>query len=125
MTRPQESTDGPISASLDWIAENYATANPVEKMIEQSGLKARTFARRFRDATGLPPIEYIQALRVEEAKQMLEIDTISNDEVGVAIGYDDPASFRRVFKRGTGLSPAAYRKKFQRISRIAQPARIN
>ena len=123
MTRPMESADGPISESLSWIAENYATANPVEKMVERSGLQARTFSRRFRAVTGMPPIEYIQALRVEEAKQLLETDKIPNDDIGVAIGYDDPASFRRVFKRGTGLSPAAYRKKYQRISQIAQPAR--
>ncbi len=79
------------------------------------------FSRRFRAATGFAPIEYVQALRVEEAKQMLEADQLSNDDVGEAIGYDDPASFRRVFKRGTGLSPVAYRKKFRRISRIAPP----
>ncbi|MEM9499658.1 MAG: AraC family transcriptional regulator [Pseudomonadota bacterium] len=40
--------------------------------------------------------------------------------MGTAVGYDDPASFRRVFKRGTGMSPAAYRKKFQRISQLAK-----
>jgi len=125
MTRPMESSDGPISGCQTWIAEHYATASPVEKMVEWSGLTARTFSRRFRAATGFAPIEYVQALRVEEAKQMLESDQLSNDEVGAAIGYEDPASFRRVFKRGTGLSPAAYRKKFRRISRIADPHQVN
>ncbi|MCV6594038.1 MAG: helix-turn-helix domain-containing protein [Silicimonas sp.] len=120
MTRPMESSDGPISKSQLWIAEHYATAKPVEHMVERSGLNARTFSRRFRSATGFSPIEYVQALRIEEAKQMLETGAASNDEIGAAIGYDDPASFRRVFKRGTGLSPAAYRKKFQRISQIAR-----
>ena len=122
MTRPMESNDGPITDSQEWIADHYAAANPVEKMVERSGLNPRTFSRRFRTATGFAPIEYVQALRVEEAKQMLEMDQMSNDDVGAAIGYDDPASFRRVFKRSTGMTPAAYRKKFQRIARIAQPA---
>jgi transcriptional regulator GlxA family with amidase domain len=121
MTRPMQSNDGPISECQIWIAENYEFSNPVEKMIARSGLNARTFSRRFRAVTGVSPIEYVQALRIEEAKQMLETDVLSNDEVGSAVGYDDPASFRRVFKRGTGLSPAAYRKKFQRISQIARP----
>lgn len=120
MTRPMESSDGPISDCQVWIADNYASTNPVEKMVERSGLNARTFSRRFRAATGFAPIEYVQALRVEEAKQMLETDQLSNDEIGSAVGYDDPTSFRRVFKRGTGLSPAAYRKKYQRISQIAR-----
>jgi transcriptional regulator GlxA family with amidase domain len=119
MTRPMESSDGPISECQLWIADNYATNNPVEKMVERSGLNPRTFSRRFRAATGLTPIEYVQALRVEEAKQMLETAQQKGDDVGSAVGYDDPASFRRVFKRGTGMSPAAYRKKFQRISQIA------
>lgn len=121
MTRPMISSDRAISDCQVWIADHYASAKPVEKMVERSGLNARTFSRRFRAATGFAPIEYVQALRVEEAKQMLETDQLSNDDVGAAIGYDDPASFRRVFKRGTGLSPAAYRKKFQRISQIARP----
>ena len=94
-------------------------------MIDRSGLNARTFSRRFRAATGFAPIEYVQALRIEGAKQMLEVDSNSVDDVGVSIGYEDPASFRRVFKRGAGLSPAAYRKKFQRISQIARPIAAN
>ena len=120
MTRPMESNDGPIADCQVWIADHYATASPVEKMVERSGLNARTFSRRFRAATGFAPIDYVQALRVEEAKQMLETDRLSNDEVGASIGYDDPASFRRVFKRATGMSPAAYRKKYRRISQIAR-----
>jgi transcriptional regulator GlxA family with amidase domain len=121
MTRPMESADGPISECQVWIADHYAIPKPVEKMVARSGLNARTFLRRFRAATGFAPIEYVQALRIEEAKQILETDEQAIDSVGAAVGYEDPASFRRVFKRGTGLSPAAYRKKFQRISQIARP----
>src|SRR3546814_7140100 len=80
-------------------------------MVERSGLNARTFSRRFKAATGFAPLEYVQALRIEEAKQMLETDTLSVDEIGASVGYDDSASFRRVFKRGVALSPSAYRKK--------------
>ncbi len=121
MTRPMASEDGPISDCQAWLADNYELASPVERMVKRSGLTARTFSRRFKAATGLAPMEYVQALRVEEAKQMLETDTLSIDEVGASVGYADPASFRRLFKRGAGLSPSAYRKKFQRIAQIAGP----
>ena len=57
----------------------------------------------------------MQALRVEEAKQMLETGEMGVDEIAGAVGYDDPASFRRLFKRRAGLTPAAYRRKFQGI----------
>lgn len=120
MTRPMDAADGPIAECQVWIADNYASARPVERMVEHSGLNARTFARRFRAATGFAPIEYVQALRIEEAKQMLETDALAVDAVAASVGYDDPTSFRRVFKRNVGLSPAAYRKKFQRISQIAR-----
>ncbi|MEP4880009.1 MAG: helix-turn-helix domain-containing protein [Tateyamaria sp.] len=125
MTRPMETSDAQISDCQIWISENYEVAKPVEQMVARSGLNARTFSRRFKAATGFAPIEYVQALRIEEAKQMLETNEQLVDEVGVLIGYEDPASFRRVFKRGVGLSPAAYRKKFQRISQIAKPMITN
>lgn len=84
-------------------------------MIERSGLTQRTFSRRFHKATGFSPIEYVQALRIEEAKQILETDDLDIDEVGAAVGYEDPVSFRRMFKRLAGLTPASYRRKFQQI----------
>lgn len=121
MTRPMESSDRAILDCQEWIAENYAEPNPVERMIERSGLNPRTFVRRFRAATGYSPIEYVQALRIEEAKQLLETDELPVDAISVAVGYEDPASFRRIFKRRAGLPPAAYRKKYQRFAEIAAP----
>jgi transcriptional regulator GlxA family with amidase domain len=78
--------------------------------------------RRFRGATGYAPIDYIQALRIEEAKQALETDMVPIEDVAASVGYEDAASFRRVFKRRVGLTPAAYRRKFQRLSQITAPA---
>jgi len=121
MTRPMETVDGPMSDCQAWIVDNYASSKPVERMVERSGLNPRTFSRRFRAATGFSPIEYVQAIRIEGAKQMLETDRLSIDEIGASVGYDDPASFRRIFRRNVGHSPAAYRKKFQRIAQIARP----
>jgi transcriptional regulator GlxA family with amidase domain len=112
MTRAVDISDRVIADCQSWIAQSYAVSNPVQRMIERSGLNPRTFARRFRAATGYPPIDYVQALRVEEAKQILETEELGVDEIGEAVGYDDPASFRRLFKRKSGLTPAAYRRKF-------------
>jgi transcriptional regulator GlxA family with amidase domain len=118
MTRRIDASDAVISECQSWISENYRAANPVQRMAERSGLNPRTFARRFRAATGYQPIDYVQALRVEEAKQMLETDEGGVDDIAEAVGYDDPASFRRLFKRRAGLTPAAYRRKFQGIVAI-------
>ncbi len=120
MTRRIDTSDAVIGDCQSWIAENYHTTNPVQRMAEHSGLNPRTFARRFRAATGYQPIDYVQALRVEEAKQMLETSETGIDEIAGAVGYDDATSFRRLFKRKAGLTPAAYRRKFQGIAGIGR-----
>lgn len=104
--------DAVIGACQAWIAEHYDCQNPVASMTARSGLKPRTFARRFLAATGYHPVEYVHTIRVEEAKQMLETDTIGVEEIGRVVGYEDPAFFRRLFKRKAGVTPAAYRRKY-------------
>jgi transcriptional regulator GlxA family with amidase domain len=112
MNRRLSVTDTAIADCQRWIGLNYAAENPVQAMAKRSGLNARTFARRFRSACGQSPIDYVQALRIEEAKQMLETSHDAIDEIGAAVGYEDSSSFRRIFRRKAGLSPAAYRRKF-------------
>lgn len=120
MMRPRRHGDGAIDDCQAWIAGHYATPSPVAAMIKRSGLADRTFKRRFRAATGYTPIEYVQTLRVEEAKHLLETTSLPMDEVSTAVGYQDPSSFRRLFKRLTGVSPARYRQRFGSIGRFQE-----
>ena len=62
---------------------------------------------------GHTPIAYVQRIRVERAKRLLETSDEPIEEISWAVGYEDPASFRRLFKRLTGLTPGAYRQRFQ------------
>ncbi len=64
--------------------------------------------------TDKPPRERRGQLRIEEAKQMLETSTDAIDKLGRDVGYEDPASFRRIFKRKVGLTPSVYRRRFGR-----------
>ena len=112
MTKRLETSDSLITDCQNWIAENYAIANPVQRMINRSNLSPRTFSRRFRSATGYQPLDYVQTLRIEEAKQMLETGEQGIEEITEVVGYDDSASFRRLFKRKAGLTPTAYRRKY-------------
>ncbi len=116
MTCNMRHNDAIVRDCQSWIEENYDRSNPVSEMVERSGLNARTFSRRFRSATGYQPIEYVQGIRIEAAKQLLESDSTSIEEISSSVGYDDPASFRRVFKRKVGLTPGRYRKKFSHSS---------
>ena len=111
--RPKDHGDAVIAAAQDWVATRFSVGSPVEEMIRQSALPERTFKRRFTRATGMPPLAYVQRLRIEDAKRRLERTDEPVDEIGWKAGYEDPAFFRRLFKRITGLSPAVYRRRFQ------------
>jgi transcriptional regulator GlxA family with amidase domain len=105
--------DAEIASAQEWLARHFAVAHPVEEMIKRSSLAERTFKRRFGAATGLTPIDYVQRLRIEDAKRRLERTDAPVDEVSWRVGYEDPAFFRRLFKRTTGLAPGAFRKRFR------------
>lgn len=104
--------DAVIAQAQEWIADHYATDNPVAGMAARSGLPSTTFARRFRKATTKSPQDYVLAVRIEEARQLLETTAMPVAEVGEAVGYQDTPSFRRLFRRKTGLTPTEHRKMF-------------
>jgi transcriptional regulator GlxA family with amidase domain len=115
--KPRRHEDRVVADIQTWIADNYHLANPVARMVARSGLGERTFIRRFRAATGYAPMEYVQTLRIEEAKHLLETTRDPVETVAVAAGYEDPNFFRRLFKRKVGITPARYRQRFAPILR--------
>ena len=117
--------DGVILKCQDWIAQHYQRQDIIAELVRQSGLPKRSFDRRFRAGTGYSPLAYIQTLRIEEAKQLLETSSTPVEQVGREVGYEDAASFRRLFRRLTGIGPSDYRRKFQPpaiVGRAQEPA---
>jgi transcriptional regulator GlxA family with amidase domain len=110
---PTDHDDAIVVEAQEWLRTHYAVAAPVTQMVERSGMPERTFKRRFARATGYSPIAYVQHIRVEEAKRRLERTSEPVDAISYAVGYEDPASFRRLFKRITGVPPGEYRRKLQ------------
>ena len=109
-----------------WAASNYREESPVARMEALSGLPGRTFQRRFRQATGMTPLDYIHTLRLEEAKQMLEATSAPVETIARDVGYEDASFFGRLFKRKAALTPAQYRRRFAalgaRLRDVAAPA---
>ena len=120
MTKPKRHEDAVIADIQQWLAEHYDTPNPVTAMVQRSGLAQRSFKRRFKLATGYAPIDYVQTLRVEEAKHMLEATSDAIDQIARNTGYEDPTSFRRLFKRLTGVTPGRYRQRFQSLRGLSR-----
>ena len=75
-------------------------------------MSRRSLERRFKQATGITPLSYLQKLRVEKAKLLLEEGTLTFNEITYAVGYEDISFFRKIFVRLTGLRPKEYQKKF-------------
>jgi len=105
-------SDDSISSAQEWLHQNFHQTFPLEAPARRVGMSLRNFVRRFKHATGDSPLIYLQKLRVAAAKRLLESDHRTMQEISDAVGYQDPAYFRSLFQRHTGVSPSAYRRRF-------------
>ncbi|MFD1381364.1 helix-turn-helix domain-containing protein [Fodinicurvata halophila] len=106
--------DSTIRKAEEWLHAHFATEVRLEALAAQLGMSPRNFERRFKTATGMKARSYLQALRIAAARRMLEEGARSVQQVSSAVGYDDVAYFRTLFKRHTALTPGAYRRRFGR-----------
>ena len=94
----REHIDDPIHKVQKWLDRYYREKVSVKVMAKRAGLNERTFLRRFKNATGEAPLEYVQKMRIEKAKQLLTGTDQPLKEITLAVGYVDPSSFRRLFR---------------------------
>lgn len=113
LLRSVNHADSAVKRCETAIASNFRERDVLAAAVAASGLPERTLKRRFRQATGATLIEYIQKKRIEEAKRLLEETVLPAEEVSARVGYEEPAFFRKLFKRLTGLTPREYRRLFQ------------
>jgi transcriptional regulator GlxA family with amidase domain len=112
LARASQVEDAVIGRCQAWTAEHYAQEAPVAAMVRVSGLPERSLQRRFKQATGMTPLEYVHTMRLEEAKHLLETTSVPIEAVAGEVGYEDAAFFARLFRRKVNLSPAQYRRRF-------------
>jgi len=117
LTNLRSTNDALVNKCQEWLALNYKSQAPVAAMVKLSGLPERSFMRRFAKAAGMRPLDYVHALRLEEAKQMLETTDLTVEEIANETGYEDTSFFGRLFRRKTGLTPAQYRLRFGSVRR--------
>lgn len=115
LIRPQPHADAVVKSCEAWLAEHYREPAAVARAVARAKIPERTLKRRFKAATGLTLIDYVQNLRIEAAKQLLETSDRAVDEISYEVGYEDASFFRRLFRRRTGVAPAQYRRAFKPI----------
>jgi len=107
--------DDEVVQVQEWLEKNYGKTITLEEMTQVCHLTKKTLTRRFKKATGDSPMSYLQKLRVENAKRMLESKKVAFNEITWRVGYNDISSFHKVFKSETGLTPIEYRSKFSLV----------
>ena len=108
----RQSNDSVIKKCEEWLAINYRIHAPVAALVTYSGLPERSFMRRFAKATGLSPLDYVHALRLENAKHLLETTDLPVEAIANDVGYEDTSFFGRLFRRKAGITPLQYRLRF-------------
>ncbi|HEX5338955.1 MAG TPA: helix-turn-helix domain-containing protein [Gallionella sp.] len=103
-----------VQDAIAWMEKHLAHSVTIDDLANAMHTSYRTLNRRFVEITGMAPLAYLQALKIERAKELLEVSNSDFETITEKVGYGDASSFRRLFKRATGLSPAQYRRQFRR-----------
>lgn len=111
-----ELSHDPLVAKAQFWLQNHLSENIDQRSLaDRMHVSQRTLIRRFKTELNVTPQAYLQNVRIEAAKQMLENTGARLSDVIESVGYVDISSFTRLFKRKTGLTPKAYRQRFRQV----------
>lgn len=103
----------PLREVQGWITEHPDADLGVEALAARASLSPRHFARAFRTETGMTPGRYVDRVRLEHARRLLEETADGIEEISRASGYGTPEAMRRAFVKALGAAPAEYRRRFR------------
>jgi AraC family transcriptional regulator, transcriptional activator FtrA len=110
---PAAGPDDPgLAPLLDWMRAHLHEPLTLTAIAQHANTTKRTLIRHFRAITGTTPIKWLNAQRIQRARELLETGTLPVEEVGEVSGLGAPANFRRHFIPATGVTPSAYRRAF-------------
>ena len=107
-----QQTEGPLAPLLRWMVESPGEDLSVEALAERANMSVRNFYRSFERATGQSPANWVEAMRVENAKRLLCQTDAQAEQIAYASGFGGYERMRRSFLRRLGISPLNYRKRF-------------
>ncbi|TPQ18815.1 GlxA family transcriptional regulator [Streptomyces sporangiiformans] len=103
----------PLREVQQWITEHPGEDLTVESLAARASLSPRHFARAFQAETGMTPGRFVDRVRLEHARRLLEDTADGVEEISRACGYGTPEAMRRAFVRTLGAAPAEYRRRFR------------
>ncbi|MEV7867928.1 GlxA family transcriptional regulator [Streptomyces sp. NPDC088124] len=109
----QTARSEPLLAVQSWISEHPGADLSVEALAGRARLSPRHFARAFRSETGTTPGRYVERVRLEHARRLLEESGDGVEEISRSCGYGTPEAMRRAFVKTLGTAPAEYRRRFR------------
>lgn len=98
---------------VPWMTAHLRHDLSVEVLAEKAFLSPRHFVRRFKQAFGTNPGQFVENLRLDEARRRLSVSASTIEGVADSVGFASADSFRRAFQRRFGLAPSVYRGRFQ------------
>nr|WP_232847129.1 helix-turn-helix domain-containing protein [Shewanella nanhaiensis] len=101
-----------VTKIQNWMQQHIQQSFLLDEVADKFAVGKRTLIRRFKKALNETPASYMQRLRVDEAKRLLETTELALEQIVERVGYEDVSSFRKLFIQLTSLSPRAYRQKF-------------
>jgi transcriptional regulator GlxA family with amidase domain len=107
-------SDALVERAQRYMEKSLQLGFNLGELARHLSVSERTLNRRFKRAVGEAPLQYLQSLRVDVAKRLLQTTRLTVDAVGERVGYSDLSTFRRLFKRETGLAPRDYQRRFAR-----------
>ena len=99
-----------------WIMDHAAEDLTVEMLAERMAMSPRNFARLFSNETGMTPAKYVEMVRIDQARNLLETNDWCVEAVATETGFKDPERMRRAFLRQLGVNPQDYRRRFSRAA---------
>lgn len=94
----------------EWMQHRYAGEISLEIIATHFGISVRSLNRHFKHATGKTPMQYLQQVRIDNAKELLKNTNLSIAEVAYRVGYPDASYFSALFRKMISLSPKEYRR---------------
>jgi len=114
---PKDHGDALVVKAQEWIEQHQTETIDYEWLALKFRISRRSLERRFKKAVGESPLGYLQKLRVESAKRLLEEGILTFTEITYQVGYEDISFFRKIFIRLTGVRPKEYQQRFIGYSR--------